>query len=274
MSEEQPLEDPYAGVKQRMKWMWSLGDYGEQATLLEPHAEALADACDVRRGMSVLDVAAGNGNFAIAAARRAAVVTAVDLTPTMVALGRARTVREGLRIDWREGDAEDLPVADGAHQLVASIFGAMFAPRPERVVAELWRVTAPGGRIAMANWSSDGFLYRISKLSSSYVPAPQIELVSPFRWGDPDVLRERFAGLTTDIEIRRHTAVFEFDSARAAFDYWECTNGPHVALRTVVPAADYARLRGEYLELIAELNSARGSVRLEAPYIVAIARKP
>ena len=267
------MDDPYVGVKQRMKWMWSLGDYGEQAKMIEPHAATLADACDIRPGAHVLDVAAGNGNFAVAAARRGGVVTAVDLTPTMIALGRARTVREGLRIDWREGDAEDLPVTDGTFQVVASIFGAMFAPRPEVVVTELWRATAPGGRVAMANWSPGGFLHRISQLSSAYVPAPQIELDSPFRWGDPDTLRTRFTAATANIEITHHVATFEFPSPDAAFEYWERTNGPHAALKTVVPPADYPKLRADYLQLIAELNRAETGVRLESPYIIAVAQK-
>src|ERR1700674_3827635 len=107
-----------------MRWMWSLGDYSPLAAVLEPHAEALADACEIRPGASVLDVAAGNGNFAIAAARRGAVVTASDLTPNMVELGRTRSAIGGLHIDWSEADAEHLPFADAGYDIVASVFGA------------------------------------------------------------------------------------------------------------------------------------------------------
>src|SRR5438445_9244037 len=117
--------------------MWSLGDYARLAEALEPHAEALADACAIHPGTSVLDVAAGNGNFAIAAARRGATVIASDLTPRMVELGRARSESEGLAIEWQEADAEELPFETDRFDVVVSVFGAMFAPQPERVAAEL-----------------------------------------------------------------------------------------------------------------------------------------
>jgi ubiquinone/menaquinone biosynthesis C-methylase UbiE len=115
--------------------MWALGDYTEVARYLEPYAEALAGFAKVQPGSEVLDVAAGNGNFAIAAARRGARVIATDLTPAMIELGRLRTEAANLDVEWREADAEALPFADGRFDLVASVFGAMFAPRPERVAA-------------------------------------------------------------------------------------------------------------------------------------------
>ena len=128
--------DPYARMKEATKWMWGLGDYREVATHLEPHAQALAHRADVRPGMEVLDVAAGNGNFAIAAAERGARVTEA------AALG----------IQWQEADAEELPFANDRFDVVASVFGAMFAPRPERVAAELFPVARPDGVVAMANY--------------------------------------------------------------------------------------------------------------------------
>ena len=120
--------------------MWAQGDYPAVSLLLQPCAAGLAALCDIGSGLKVLDVAAGTGNFALAAAARGAKVTACDLTPHMVDLGRARTEAEGREIEWLEGDAEELPFADQSYDLVASVFGAMFAPRPERVAAELCRV--------------------------------------------------------------------------------------------------------------------------------------
>src|ERR1700726_5233398 len=128
--------------------MWSLGDYRDLARYLQPHAETLAAAADIRPGMDVLDVAAGNGNFAIAAAERGAHVTASDFSPKMIELGRARTAAEGIDIDWQEADAEQLAFPDAHKEVGAGAFAAMFAPRPERVAAELFRVVKPGGLVA------------------------------------------------------------------------------------------------------------------------------
>jgi ubiquinone/menaquinone biosynthesis C-methylase UbiE len=148
--------DPYDRLKEGMKWMWSLGDYPELATRLQPHAEALVQSCAIGAGMKVLDVAAGNGNFAVEAARRGGEVVASDLAPRMVELGRARSEAEGLAIEWLEADAEELPLSTDRFDVVASVFGAMFAPRPGRVAAELFGVTRLGGLVAMANYSSAG----------------------------------------------------------------------------------------------------------------------
>src|SRR5712692_3754075 len=150
-----------------MRWMWSLGDYSRLAEVLEPHAEALADACDISRGATVLDIAAGNGNFALAAARRGATVTATDITPRMVELGRARTAAVG-NMTWHEADAEHLPFPDASYDVVASVFGAMFAPQPQLVSPEMFRVARPGGLVAMANYSPGGYLGRMSALIGSF----------------------------------------------------------------------------------------------------------
>jgi SAM-dependent methyltransferase len=147
------LSSPYDKLKEGMRWMWSLGDYTRLAEILEPQAKALADICKIRPGATVLDVAAGNGNFAFAAARRGAIVTASDLTPLMVELGHARSATGQSHIEWTEADAEQLPFADAGYEIVASVFGAMFAPRPQLVASELFRVTKPGGLVAMANYS-------------------------------------------------------------------------------------------------------------------------
>ncbi len=125
----------------------------------------LAHACGIRPGTTVLDVAAGNGNFALAAAAAGARVTACDLTPRMLEMGRARSEAAGRGIEWIEGDAEELPFPDGRFELVASVFGAMFAPRPDLVARELFRVCSDGGTVAMANYSADGFLAGISSFS-------------------------------------------------------------------------------------------------------------
>jgi SAM-dependent methyltransferase len=156
--------DPYAQMKQGTRWMWSLGDYGELAPMLEPAADALVAACDPDPGP---DAAAGTGNVAVLAARRGATVIASDLMPRMVQLGRARSEAEHLGVVWMEADAEALPFATGRFDVVTSAFGVMFAPRPEIAASELFRVTRPGGLVVMANYTDDGFFGRLGSIVAS-----------------------------------------------------------------------------------------------------------
>ena len=266
--------DRYSQLKEGVKWMWSLGDYTEVAARLSPYAEALVEAADIRRGITVLDVAAGNGNVAIAAAHRGAAVTASDLTPHMVALGRARSEAEGLAIEWREADAEALPFDANRFQVVASVFGAMFAPQPERVAAELFRVVRPGGLVAMANYASDGFLGRFSALITQYAPPAPTALPSPFRWGDADEVRHRFEGLASSIEMQRRTLTFAFDTIAQGLEFWKRTNGPLIALKSLVPAETYRVVLTEAADLLADANRADdGPLILDSAYLQVIARK-
>jgi SAM-dependent methyltransferase len=255
--------------------MWSLGDYPLLAEVLEPHAEALADACSLSPGDSVLDVAAGNGNFALAAARRGAVVTASDLTPRMIELGRARSAAAGTNIEWTEGDAEQLPFADSTFDIVGSVFGAMFAPRPDLVASELFRVVKPGGLVAMANYSPGGFLGRVSELMGSFSARPSIDLPSPFLWGDADQVRKRFAGPVASVDVIHRRLAFESSSAVRFLEFWEATNGPHNALKTILPPEDYQKVVGAWVALVNEMNEASdGAVKVSSPYILVLARKP
>jgi ubiquinone/menaquinone biosynthesis C-methylase UbiE len=256
-----------------MSWMWSLGDYTRLAVLLEPHAESLAAACDLRPGMAVLDVAAGNGNFALAAARRGASVTASDLTPRMVELGRARSEAGGLPITWVEGDAEELPFPDSSFDVVASVFGAMFAPRPDRVAAELFRVVRPAGLVAMANYGPVGFFGRLAGVLSSLSAAAAVELPSPFLWGDEHELRRRFERASS-IETKSLTLRFEFESYESWLAFWEATNGPQVAIKTLLPRPAYEQLLQAMARLVAYLNQTTdGRVVLDSSCLQVLARR-
>jgi 2-polyprenyl-6-hydroxyphenyl methylase/3-demethylubiquinone-9 3-methyltransferase len=260
-------------MKEGMKWMWSLGDYPELAARLLPCAEALAVACDLRSPVRVLDVAAGTGNFAIA--RRGATVNASDLTPRMVELGRAASDAEGLDIEWVEADAEELPFHADRFDVVASVFGAMFAPRPERVAAGMFRVARPGGIVAMANYAPQGFLARLADLMSDYASAPAAPLPSPFLWGDPGEIHRRFQDLASSVDLRRETLTFEFASPDDGMEFWERTNPPLLALRAMLPANSYNQLRERTAGLMAELNQARDSrLVLHFDYLTVLARKP
>jgi ubiquinone/menaquinone biosynthesis C-methylase UbiE len=269
------LSAPFDKLKDGMRWMWSLGDYTTLAEVLEPHSEALADACQIRPGAEVLDVAAGNGNFAFAAARRGAIVTATDLTPRMVELGRARSAAAGLNIEWAEADAEQLPFADAGYDIVASVFGAMFAPRPALVAVELFRVAKPGGLVAMANYSPGGYLGRLSEVLASFSARPVFELPSPFQWGDEDEVRRRFAPHTDSIELSRRQLSFESGSIETFLGFWAATNPPQNALKVMQPPESYQRAIEANRALVEELNeSATGHIKVSSPYLLVLARKP
>jgi SAM-dependent methyltransferase len=240
--------------------MWSLGDYTQVSPLLEACAQRLAEACTITPGMPVLDVAAGDGNFALAAARLGAHVTASDYSPRMLELGRVRS--EGAGIEWIEADAENLPFPDGHFEVVASVFGAMFAPRPDVVAGELFRVCRPGGLVAMANYGWGGFLGEYAKLLGRYSNPAPVPLPPPFEWGDPAIVRKRFDGLAASVEIHEETLRFT-----AGFNFWERTNGPTIALRQMLPPDRYAEFRREAEKLMSapELTSA---------YVAVLARNP
>jgi SAM-dependent methyltransferase len=253
------MDNASARMKEAIKWMWSLGDYREVALYLLPHAEALVDACAIAAGMEVLDVAAGNGNFAVLAARAGGTVTATDLTPRMIQLGRARSSDENLAVEWLEADAEELPFPDGSFDVVASVFGAMFAPHPDRVAAELFRVARPGGVVAMANYGSDGFLRAMADLLGSFSPSGPVDAPSPFLWGDADIVRDRFAGWASSIEFEERTVRFEFPTVQEGWAFWQRTNPPLIALGKMLPEDSYARVTEEGARLVRGLNSAAGA---------------
>lgn len=268
--------DPYARLKEGTKWMWALGDYGDLARFLEPGAEALANLAGIRPGMEVLDVAAGNGNFALVAARRGARVTASDLTPRMVELGVARTLADGLTIKWVTADAEQLPFPDGRFDTVASVFGAMFAPRPERVGAELFRVVKTGGTVAMANYARQGFLGTFAELLTRFSSQPpgDIALPSPFEWGDPAHVRQRFNGRASSLRLESRTLRFSFPSLETGWEFWERTNPPLLALRTMLPPERYRDLQAAGVAVMRDLNrDQHGGLALDSEYLAVVARK-
>jgi SAM-dependent methyltransferase len=266
--------DDYSKLKAGVKWMWSLGDYGEVAIRLEAQAQDLAARCGIRHGMEVLDVAAGNGNFAIAAARAGARVTASDLTPKMVELCLARTAADGLEVEWHEADVEELPFDADRFDAVASVFGAMFAPRPDRVASEMFRVAKRGGVVAMANYGFGGFLAQAVKLIQPYSPRSPLDLPSPFEWGDETELRRRFDGLASSIDVQHRKLAFEFGHVEDARDFWERTNPPVIALRGMLPPDAYQKMRAALTDLIRELGHVEdGRILLESDFLSVVATK-
>jgi SAM-dependent methyltransferase len=182
-------------VKQLMKSMWTGGDFGKIAELMERSAEDFVARLNLKPGMRVLDVGCGTGNQSLPAARAGAQVAGVDIAPNLLEQARERAKREALNIDFREGDAEALPFADGEFDVVMSMFAAIFAPRPEMVVPEFVRVCRPGGLIAMGNWTPDSFIAKQTAIGAKFVPPPP-GASNPMDWGVEQIVRERFGDRT------------------------------------------------------------------------------
>lgn len=267
-------EPDIAAAKERSRQIWGLGDYTRLAGLLEPAAASLVDACAVSAGQEVLDVAAGNGNFAVLAAREGAAVSAIDLAPRQVELGRARSEAEGLAIEWAEGDAEDLPFDDESFDCVGSVFGAMLTPQPGVVAREMFRVVRPGGTVGMANWTQDGFQARLFGLFASYSPVPQ-ELPRPTDvWGTEELVREHFDGLAGSLSVEPAKLRWEAESAAAFIESQAANAGPQAALRQALPDERWNELRGEAIELLeSSAQPADGGIAVEGEYLVVVARK-
>jgi SAM-dependent methyltransferase len=264
--------DEVAPLKDIQRFIWSQGDYPEIAKENMPAAEALLDALDIRPGGSLLDVAAGDGNLAISAARRGAAVAAVDITPQMVELGRARCAAEGLAVKWSEGDAEDLPFVANSFDRVGSVFGAMFAPRADQAAREILRVVRPGGMVGLANWTPDGFVGRLASTIVSYMPRPAVELPPPTDWGIEEVARGRLEPYADDIMVVRHSLSFAGDSAEELLAFHERCNGPMVAARALLRDR-YSQLRDDVHRLIEEFNVLEdGAVEIRSEYLLVTAR--
>ena len=208
-----------AAVKARQQLAWASGDYHEVAARIVPIAERLVDAADLRAGWRVLDVAAGSGNSAIAAARLGCSVVGVDYVPSLLERGRQRAAAEGLEVTFVDGDAEALPCKAGEYDAVISVLGSMFAPDHQKAADELVRVCRPGGRIALASWTPDGFIGETFRIFSRYIP-PAPGLQPPVRWGDEGCLDSLFGHVAASMTNYRRTAVFRFGSAEENVDFF------------------------------------------------------
>lgn len=260
-------------AKDATRAMWARGNYPRIAELIRPVARTLVDACAISAGQEILDVAAGTGNVAVLAAEEGAMVVASDITPEMVEQGSARSAEEGVDIEWVEADAEALPFGDASFDCVTSCFGAMFAPRPDVVSSELFRVVRPGGTVGMANWAPDGYFGRASALSQRYQPLPE-GVPRPTGWGDEEVVRARFEGLAGSVELTRRTVPFEFPSLEAMWEVLTSSAGPQVATREAMDPGDWEALRLETLEMATEFaRPADGSVVVDSEYLLVVARR-
>jgi SAM-dependent methyltransferase len=258
-------------LKERLRATWMAGDFGKIAELSARDAAAFVDVLDVKPGMRVLDVACGTGNLAIPAARKGAEVTGVDIAPNLLRQARHRSAEEGLQIDFEEGDAEELPFPDAEFDLVMSMFGAMFAPDPDRVASEMTRVCRHGGRIAMANWVPDGFVGKMFRLTSRYVPPP-VEIPAPVLWGDAAVARLRLSANGVDVKTQHRKIMFDSPvPPRDVVEFFREHFGPTRVAFSRLDAARQSELRDDLEKLWSDNNLASdGKTRIENEYLEVI----
>jgi SAM-dependent methyltransferase len=199
----------FAQLKAAQKTAWMAGDFGQIAAYSAKAAEDFVARTPIKQGTRVLDVACGTGNTAIPAAQAGGVVTGVDIATNLLEQARRRASAQQLEIEFQEGDAEQLPYPDGAFDIVLTMFGAMFAPRPERVAAELLRVCRAGGLIAMANWTPQGFVGKTFQLTAKIVPPPP-GVPAPVLWGDEETVRRRFSKGVSNLTLTRQMASLDY----------------------------------------------------------------
>lgn len=260
----------------RQRAMWAAGDYPDLARSIEPVAEFAVEAAGVTAGAEVLDVATGSGNAALAAARLGAHVTALDLTPELLDVARARAGQEGLEIAFGEGNAEALPYDDASFDYVTSVFGAMFAPDQAATAAELVRVTRPGGTVAVTAWTPGGLNGQMFAVMAQHLPPPPPGFQPPILWGVADHVRALFAGAEVTTDLRRAVGNVRADSPEAWIDYLEGTLGPMVLAKAALePEGRWAPVRADLVGLYEAGNEADdGTLRADPEYLLTVARRP
>ncbi len=253
----------YAAIKQRQQATWASGDYSIIGTTLQIVAESLAEAADVRAGGDVLDVAAGNGNATLAAARRFANVTSTDYVPALLDKAHQRALAEGQRIQFQVADAEQLPFDAGSFDVVLSTFGAMFSPDHARCAQEMLRVLRQGGRIGLASWTPQGFIGRLFKIIGAHVPPPA-GVKSPALWGTEPHIVELFGPRAAEIRCERRLFNFRYRSAAHWLQVFRDYYGPTLRAFAALDAAGQQSLEREITMLLDELNTA-GPASLVVP---------
>jgi len=263
----------FEAIKTKQNAAWGSGDYAKVGVMLQLVGETLAEAMDLPFGVPVLDVAAGNGNVTLAMARRGYEVTSSDYVGDLLEMGSKRADAEGLDINFKVADAENLPFDDGSFTGVVSTFGVMFTPNQEQSASELLRVCKSGGRIGLANWTPDGFIGQLFKTLGRLVPPPA-GVQSPARWGTQEWLEENFGNEASNISIAPKTFKLRFESPMAFIDLFRTYYGPvHKAFLALEPAGQ-EELTQDMLALIERFNIAEGgSSIIAADYLEVLVDK-
>jgi SAM-dependent methyltransferase len=252
--------------------IWNNGEYADLSHYIADVGELVVARARITPGTQLLDVACGTGNAARPAARAGAQVVALDLTPKLLAAGEAKARAEGLAIEWREGDAENLPFDNGRFDRVVSTFGHMFAPRHKQTASEMARVCRPGGLIVTATWLPEGSVGEVFKASGAYMPPPPDYAAPPIFWGREEYVREMFAPVAKGFEFERHTNRIEWESVEAFAEYFMARFGPMVTARQML-GDRFAELRAKVVAIWKRVNeSTDGRFVLPQQYLLSIVR--
>jgi len=258
-------------VKAKQRDAWSSGDYAVIGATLQIVGETLAEALDLRAGERVLDVAAGNGNATLAAARRWCEVTSTDYVQALLERGRKRAEADGFEVAFRSADAEDLPFPENSFDAVVSTFGVMFSPDQDRAAAELARVCRRGGRIGLANWTPDGFVGQLFKTIGKHRPPPA-GVKSPANWGTREWLDAHFA--PSRIDAHKRAFVFRYRSAQHFVDTFRSYYGPALKAFEALDPAGREGLAGDIIDLVGRFNaSGDESVVVPSDYLEVVVTK-
>jgi SAM-dependent methyltransferase len=259
-------------LKTRLKTTWMSGNYAHFAKPMEPGALEFLNRLHVPPGTRMLDIGCGAGQIAIPAARNGVHVTGVDIAPNQIEHARARAQAEGLKAQFIEGDAEAIPYEDASFDLVVSLIGAMFAPRPEQVAAELVRTCKSGGRIVMANWTPEGFVGQMFKIIGKHVP-PSPLMPSPLLWGNEEVIRERLHDGVAELHLTRRQYPFAYDFGPAeVVEFYRVNYGPTNRAFAALEGAARDALHRDLEQLWARENRATdGTTRYGAEYLEVVA---
>lgn len=262
----------FAAIKQKQQATWASGDFSVVAARIVLQAEMLCEAADLQADWRVLDVATGSGNAAIAAARRGCQVVGTDYVPALIEAGRIRAKAEHLEVEFVDGDAENLPFPAASFDAVLSIYGAMFAPNHQQSANELARVCRPGGVIALASWTPEGFIGETFRLFSKYIP-PAAGLTPPVRWGDENHLKTIFGDTIESITSEVRTAVFRFPSAEENVRFFRTYYGPTLKTFEALPIHARLALEQDMVELNRRFDrngGKEGPIAIAADYLETI----
>ena len=261
----------FAAIKQRQQATWAAGDYAVVGTTLQIVGERLCEAVDLRAGERVLDVAAGNGNATLAAARRFAQVTSTDYVGALLDRAKERAAAERLVVAFQEADAEALPFADGSFDAALSTFGVMFTPDQEKAAAEMGRVVRKGGRIGLANWTPDGFIGQLFKTIGKHVPPPA-GVKSPALWGTEARLAELFAGHA--VQATKQHFNFRYRSPAHWLKIFRTHYGPTNRAFAALDAEKGAALEADILDLLGRMNrSGQDTLIVPSEYLEVVVTK-
>lgn len=264
-------QNELATIKKQQQSTWASGDFSVIASRIVLVSELLADAADLRAGSRVLDVACGNGNATLAAARSGAYAVGVDYVPALLEDGRARALAEGLDVEFRLGDAEDLPAEDGSMDAVLSVFGTMFAPDHQRAADEIVRITRSGGTVGLASWTPDGFIGEMFRVITSHVPGkPGVQ--SPLLWGTEQHVAEIFGDAVSRARSEERTCTFRFTSPEEFVTFFRRWYGPTLKAFEALDETGRSALAADLADLArrSDRHADGGSIAIPARYLESV----